>query len=151
VEALTKPCSLYLGPLNNVGYGQYEMCLGDKKCTNAHVHGLVFRHVVLHGGSVPQDHVIHHLCGVRSCGEESHLVMMGHSDHRRHHRNILSSEKLGILSREILAQLTVRRRERCTIYPYLIEQAHRLRVTVPDGSYELMTPAAKAAYDLRNF
>jgi len=71
------PCKTWTGAVSTRGYGVVRR--GGK---NHYVHRKAW--IEAHG-PVPKGFVVHHVCEEKLCYEVTHLMLMTHQEHRRHH------------------------------------------------------------------
>ena len=74
----TTGCWIWEGHINHAGYGRgHSQGHGQQNA-----HRLVYQLLV---GPIPVQHEVHHTCGVRSCVNPAHLVVMPRRAHAQHH------------------------------------------------------------------
>jgi len=76
-------CWIWTGPLSEQGYGWSGINLPGPH--SGLVHRIVYEILV---GPIPEDHDLHHECGVVACCNPDHLTPLTHADHMAHHAEL---------------------------------------------------------------
>jgi hypothetical protein len=119
-----RPCTLWLGSLNNSGHPMIAWFDADARVDRtASVPLLVYRHHRMDGEPFPIGRFACHTCDVKSCVSEDHVYLgdpLFNGSDRRHRG---SAQDQGILLRELIAQVNLRNHRRLPIPTYIRRQA----------------------------